>query len=230
LEESSSSVVQAIWQGNPENGSFVESWSTDSDCAVILDKTFFYAESGGQIYDTGFLEAEGFLFLVKEVKVSALSISLTTFSFLDHLIHLHQHVANTGQVFGGYVAHVGSVKQGDLKVGASIQCSVNYERRRPIMANHTSTHLINYSLQKILPSDTEQRGSIVSEDKFRFDFTCPEALSREQIFNVEEEVKTLIKSSLPVHTKEIPLELANKIYGRRAIFTEVGFFLNLISL
>lgn len=131
------------------------------------------------------------------------------------------HTLTEIQVFGGFVAHIGTLKHGEVKVGTSVQCSVNYERRRPIMANHTSTHLVNFALEKVLPSDVEQRGSIVGEDKFRFDFTCPEALTRDQIFQVEKEVSELIKNEVPVYAKEIPLEVANQIYGRRAIFTEV---------
>eukprot|EP01127_Copromyxa_protea_P001272 TRINITY_DN11306_c0_g1_i1.p1 TRINITY_DN11306_c0_g1~~TRINITY_DN11306_c0_g1_i1.p1 ORF type:complete len:970 (-),score=307.67 TRINITY_DN11306_c0_g1_i1:36-2783(-) len=191
IGESSLSTVQGIWQGTPEDGSFVDSFSESADIGVILNQSSFYAESGGQIYDTGFLEADGLLFLVKEVKV-----------------------------FGGYVAHIGTLKHGELKVGGTVQCSVNYERRRPIMANHTSTHMINFALQKVLPVDVEQRGSIVSEDKFRFDFTSPDALTREQLFKVEQEVTTQIKNELTVYAKEIPLDIANKIHGRRAIFTE----------
>jgi len=107
-----------------------------------------------------------------------------------------------------------------VKVDSVITCSVNFERRRPIMANHTSTHMVNFALAKVLPSEVEQRGSIVGDEKFRFDFTSPEGLTRDQLFQAEEMVKKMVKSELPVYSTEVPLELANKINGRRAIFTE----------
>eukprot|EP01126_Amoeba_proteus_P001356 TRINITY_DN1038_c0_g1_i18.p1 TRINITY_DN1038_c0_g1~~TRINITY_DN1038_c0_g1_i18.p1 ORF type:complete len:987 (-),score=239.47 TRINITY_DN1038_c0_g1_i18:206-3085(-) len=190
LSEGPQAVVKAIWQGNSEDGSFVKSVSSGV-CGVILDKSNFYAESGGQIYDTGLLLNDDLQFLVNEVKV-----------------------------YGGYVAHIGIVKKGAVGVGQKVQCSVNFERRRPIMANHTATHLTNLALRKILLNDVDQRGSIVSGEKFRFDFTCGEALTQVQIGNVEGVVNDLIKEELPVFTKEVALNEAKKIHGVRAIFSE----------
>lgn len=182
--------VVAIWQGSPEEGSWQE--SADGNCVVILDQSNFYAESGGQLFDTGVLEEvnDEFKFMVHTVQVSA-----------------------------GYVLHVGNVV-GTVKVGASVNCSVNLERRRPIMANHTSTHMLNFAIRSIINPRSDQRGSIVSDDRFRFDYAATEAATRDQLNQVETFVNNLIKQAAPVYTKEIPTSQAKEIEGIRAIFTE----------
>jgi len=188
-----SAKVLAIWQGSPEHGSWVDSVPQGSTCGVILDKTNFYAESGGQIFDSGFVEGaqEEFKFHVKDV-----------------------------QVYGGYVAHIGEVSSGELKVSQEVSCSVNIERRIPIMSNHTCAHLVNLAIRKIISSQSDQRGSVVSEDRFRFDFSSPEGSTRDQLCEVETFVNDLINSAIPVHISEVPLNEARDVEGVRAIFTE----------
>jgi len=185
------SVVKSIWKGNPEHGSFVQQVTVGEECGIVLDKTNFYSESGGQLFDCGFLQLEDASFMVQEVKV-----------------------------FGGYVAHIGSLVEGTIKVGDSVVCSFSNERRLPIMANHTATHMTNLALRKILKVPADQRGSIVSDEKFRFDFTAPEALTHTEVQKIEEFVNELIKQDLPVFIQEVPLQDALKIFSIRALFSE----------
>lgn len=184
-------TVRAIWVGSAETGSFVEQVGAGTECGVVLDRTNFYAEGGGQIFDSGFLSRDGLKFSVTDT-----------------------------QVFGGYVAHVGRAVTGALQVGETVTCSVNEQRRLPIMANHTATHMVNHALRTLVNPKAEQRGSVVSEDRFRFDFDNPHALSRDQLKAVDEAVNTLVRARLPVSTRLVPLEEARQIAGVRAMFGE----------
>jgi len=184
-------IVQAIWKGDPENGSFVEEVVEGDECCIILDSTSFYAESGGQIFDCGSLEFSEATFDVQSVKV-----------------------------FAGYVTHLGSVVSGKVNVGAQAQIHVDLTRRQAVMANHTSTHLTNHALRKVLTTPTDQKGSIVIDSKFRFDFSCPQALTRVQVIEVEKHVNNVIDSQIPVYVREVTLADAYKIKGVRAMFAE----------
>jgi len=187
-----SSQLIAIWQGSQEEGSFVETVSELAECAIILDKTNFYAQSGGQMFDSGILTSStGAKFFVREV-----------------------------QVFAGYVLHFGAVASGIFNLKDSINCSINNENRRYTTINHTSTHILNYSLRKFLGRDVDQRGSVVCPEKLRFDFTCNEALTPEQIKNVGELVNQVVSNDLPIFTQEISIDQAQKIKGVRALFAE----------
>ena len=171
------STIKFISNGNP------------NDIWITLDRTNFYAESGGQIYDTGTLNDN---FIVETVKV-----------------------------YSGYVYHMGHfINDQNFKVGDKVTCKVDYERRHKIMANHTATHLTNFALRNVLGCDIEQRGSLVDDNRLRFDFTCPEALTQEQIQNVENKVNKLIYGDLPVYIQEISLNDAKQIKGIQLVFTE----------
>uniref|UniRef100_A0A8C0YJ80 Alanine--tRNA ligase n=1 Tax=Cyprinus carpio carpio TaxID=630221 RepID=A0A8C0YJ80_CYPCA len=119
---------------------FVDEVTTGQECGVLLDKTSFYAEQGGQSFDEGYMLRENDSFTVK----------------------------NT-QVRGGYVLHIGTV-YGTLKVGDRLTLHVDEARRRPIMSNHTATHILNFALRSVL-GEADQRGSLVAPDRLRFDFT-----------------------------------------------------------
>lgn len=121
---------------------FATSAKTGEHVGVILDQTNFYAEAGGQEYDTGVLIIDGQIeFVVEGV-----------------------------ERFGDFVLHTGRVKYGTLKVGDELICTYNEERRHPLRANHTATHLLNFALRKVLKTDIEQKGSLVAQDRLRFDF------------------------------------------------------------
>lgn len=190
LEDLEGPKIVAIWQGNQETGSF-KTTVEKGDCAIILDKTNFYAESGGQMFDSGFLTSStGVIFLVKEV-----------------------------QIFAGYIMHFGELQPGSFSVGETVSCSVNYEARIPITRNHSSTHLLNFALRKVL-GDSNQRGSLVTADKLRFDFSSGKNLNAEQIKQVDIIVNEFIKDELIVYTQETPIAQAKSISGVRAMFSE----------
>uniref|UniRef100_F6QJF8 Alanine--tRNA ligase n=1 Tax=Bos taurus TaxID=9913 RepID=F6QJF8_BOVIN len=174
---------------------FVEEASTGQECGVVLDKTCFYAEQGGQTYDEGYL-----------VKVDDSSEDKTEFT-----------VKNT-QVRGGYVLHIGTL-YGSLKVGDQVRLFIDEPRRRPVMSNHTATHILNFALRSVL-GEADQRGSLVAPDRLRFDFTAKGAMSTQQIKKAEEIANEMIEAAKPVYTEDCSLAAAKAIQGLRAVFDE----------
>ena len=138
---------------------------------LILDKSAFYAEAGGQVADTGILRlSNGDEFEVLDV-----------------------------QSFAGYLLHVGRLSSGaKINVGDTVTCEVDYRRRSKVAPNHTMTHVMNYALRKILGPNVDQKGSLVNDEKLRFDFSHGSSLSAEQIGQVEEIVQDIINRRLPV--------------------------------
>ncbi|KAJ3215480.1 Alanine--tRNA ligase [Dinochytrium kinnereticum] len=177
-----------------KKGAFSDSCSTtDGSVGLILDATNFYAEQGGQTYDVGSLTIDGKAeFEVEDV-----------------------------QVYGGYVLHVGYLKYGSLGVGESVLASYDEVRRRPIMNNHTGTHILNFALQKVLGNGVDQKGSLVSPEKLRFDFSQKSGPTVEQVQEIEAICLGMIKDNRQVYAKEVSLETAKSIYGLRAVFGEV---------
>mmetsp|Transcript_14770 Transcript_14770/g.33290 ORF Transcript_14770/g.33290 Transcript_14770/m.33290 type:complete len:964 (+) Transcript_14770:40-2931(+) len=203
------SVVKALFIGRGETEDkigFVESVTKESSMVgVILDKSSFYAEQGGQIYDIGdIIKTEG-----------GASV----------------HVANV-QLYGSFVLHLGEVVEGTLSVGDSVSCSVDYVRRRPIASNHTMTHVLNYALREVLvtrpaaagkpPSgiNVDQKGSLVDEFKSRFDFSWNCGLTPQELADVESICRERIAKEIPVDAYVAPLAEAEKIGALRAVFGE----------
>ncbi|ETE60198.1 Alanyl-tRNA synthetase, cytoplasmic, partial [Ophiophagus hannah] len=122
------------------------------------------------------------------------------------------------QVRGGYVLHVGTV-YGSLKVGDFVRLFIDEPRRRPIMSNHTATHILNFALRSVL-GEADQRGSLVAPDRLRFDFTAKGAMSTQEIKKAEEIVNGMIQEAKVVYTKDCPLAAAKAIQGLRAVFDE----------
>ncbi|MBN3286971.1 SYAC protein, partial [Polyodon spathula] len=174
---------------------FVQEVTTGQQCGVLLDRTSFYAEQGGQTFDEGYM--------VREDDASDDKMEFT--------------VKNT-QVRGGYVLHIGTV-YGTLRVGECVQLHVDEARRRPIMSNHTSTHILNFALRSVL-GEADQRGSLVAPDRLRFDFTAKGAMSTKEIRAAEEIVSTMIQEAKPIYAMEAPLAAAKAIQGLRAVFDE----------
>jgi alanyl-tRNA synthetase len=170
---------------------------------VVLDKTNFYAEMGGQVADTGRL------FITREARSSPTDVG-----------DGGQFKVEQVRAFGGFVLHIGRVVRGEIRVGDSVQCSLDQARRAPIAANHTATHLLNLALRSVLGEHVEQKGSLVAPDRLRFDLTNPGPVSAEQLARVEEQVRTEIQASLPVHASVVPLAQARRINGVRAVFGE----------
>jgi len=178
--------LHAIWDGSQ----YVEE-AADKLVGLLFDKTNFYAESGGQIHDTGAVVHDS-----------------------------HSHNVADVQVFGGYVLHITEVKLKAVKVGDSLTLKVNYERRSPIKANHTATHMVNFALRKVLGDKVDQKGSLVTPDRFRFDFSHNKPVTTEEIARVDDLVREIIKKDLKVYYKDVPLESARKVHGLRAVFGE----------
>ncbi|KAM9507942.1 alanine--tRNA ligase, cytoplasmic [Guaruba guarouba] len=174
---------------------FVEEVSTGQECGIVLDKTCFYAEQGGQIYDEGYM-----------VKDDNSKEDKTEFT-----------VKNV-QVRGGYVLHIGTL-YGNLKVGDQVHLSIDETRRRPVMSNHTATHILNFALRSVL-GEADQRGSLVAPDRLRFDFTAKGALSTQEIKKVEGIANQMIEEAKTVYTQDCPLAAAKAIQGLRAVFDE----------
>lgn len=174
---------------------FVDEVTTGQECGIVLDRTCFYAEQGGQTYDEGYL-----------LKEDDSTEDKTEFS-----------VKNV-QVRGGYILHMGTV-YGTLQVGDSVRLYIDEPRRRPIMSNHTSTHILNFALRAVL-GEADQRGSLVAPDRLRFDFTAKGAMTTAEIKKTEEIVNQIIKEAKTVYAKDCPLAAAKAIQGLRAVFDE----------
>ncbi|HEX2254396.1 MAG TPA: alanine--tRNA ligase [Thermoanaerobaculia bacterium] len=159
--------------------------------ALLLDATCFYAEQGGQVGDRGTIEGpEG------------------TFEVLDT-----QRVRDT-------VLHLGRVARGRLAPGSTVAARVDDGRRERIMANHTATHLLNLALRDVLGEHVQQKGSLVDEDRTRFDFAHGAALTDDEIGRIEALVEEQIGADCRVYDREMPLAEAMAIRGLRAVFGE----------
>jgi len=171
-------------------------------CGIILDKTPFYAESGGQVCDTGY------------IKVAAESGEFILLPVTDV------------QSFGSYVLHTCclpdsvKVRSWCLTVGSSVIAVVDNERKKRIVPNHTATHILNHVLRKVVAPSVEQRGSLVSEDKLRFDFSSSHALTNAQLAAVEYQMNEFIQQGLEVDTKLVPKDVAVQINGLRTVAGE----------
>uniref|UniRef100_A0A671VHR4 Alanine--tRNA ligase n=1 Tax=Sparus aurata TaxID=8175 RepID=A0A671VHR4_SPAAU len=174
---------------------FCDEVTTGQECGVVLDQTSFYAEQGGQTFDEGYM--------LREDDGTGDRMEFT--------------VKNT-QVRGGYVLHVGTV-YGTLKVGDQVTLRLDEARRRPIMSNHTATHILNFALRGVL-GEADQRGSLVAADRLRFDFTAKGALSTGEVRRTEEIACALIREAKTVYAMEAPLAQAKAIQGLRAVFDE----------
>lgn len=175
------------------NKQFVDEVTSGQECGVILDRTNFYAEQGGQIFDEGYM-----------LKIDDDSVEFT--------------VKNV-QVKAGYILHTGKV-EGTLKIGDTVSLHIDTERRRLVMNNHTGTHILNNVLRKVLGSDSDQRGSLVMPDRLRFDFTNKGPMTAKQIKDAEDQIKSIINDNKIVYARHTRLSDAKKINGLRAMFDE----------
>ena len=157
---------------------------------IILDKTVFYAESGGQVGDTGIIETETSLFNVVDCKK-----------------------------VGTHFMHFGHLKHGAISKGDKVKAEIDTERRQSITCNHSATHLLHEALRLVLGDHVEQRGSMVDGDRFRFDFSHDTSVSAEEIRKVEDIVNMEIMRNKKVVTTSMSMEEAQK-KGARALFGE----------
>ncbi|PGH02976.1 alanyl-tRNA synthetase [Polytolypa hystricis UAMH7299] len=159
---------------------------------VLLDRTNFYAEQGGQEHDTGKIIIDG----KAELDVQDV------------------------QVYAGYVLHTGSMKYGTLSVGDSVISEYDELRRWPIRNNHTGTHILNFALREVLGDGIEQKGSLVAAEKLRFDFSHKSGVTDEQLERIERKSTEYIRQNCAVYAKDVPLSVAREISGVRAVFGE----------
>ncbi len=172
------------------DGQAVDSLSAGQEGLIILDKTAFYAESGGQVGDSGILRNDSGLFNVSDT-----------------------------QKYGQAIGHIGKVESGLLTVNHRIDAIIDVERRNAIRLNHSATHLMHAALRQILGEHVSQKGSLVNDKYLRFDFSHFEAISAEQLRQVEDIVNQEIRNNLPIETELMDLEAA-KQKGAMALFGE----------
>ena len=172
-----------------KNGLEVE--EVDSgECLFITDKTPFYAESGGQIGDSGFIKAGIGLAKVKDT-----------------------------QKTGGYFIHFAEVEKGSFKKSQNVLMEIETDKRKKIVSNHSATHLMHASLRNILGKHVEQKGSLVNEEKLRFDFSHDKALTKKEIIEIENQVNEIIRKDIKTEVFESTYDEAIKL-GALAFFGE----------
>jgi alanyl-tRNA synthetase len=169
------SVVDALWPGQ--------------EGQVVLDHTPFYAESGGQVGDTGVI------------------VGVPTSGAPPAGPAAHFTVRDT-QKIGASFAHVGVLDAGELKVGDVVEAQVDAERRSAIALNHSATHLLHAALRKVLGTHVQQKGSLVAADRLRFDFSHSQALTPEELQQVEELVNAAVRGNAPAETRVMALDEA----------------------
>ena len=173
-----------------KDGQSVASLNEGDEAVVVLDKTPFYAESGGQVGDCGYLQAGAARFDVRDTTKT-----------------------------GGAFLHHGVVAAGGLKVGETVEAQVDADVRHATALNHSATHLLHAALRKVLGEHVQQKGSLVDSQRMRFDFSHFEAIKPEQIKALEDIVNAEIRKNTPVQTEETDIETA-KQKGAMALFGE----------
>src|SRR5712671_4691217 len=185
--EGAEGVVAALVRDGQE----VDALRKGESGAIVLNQSPFYAESGGQVGDTGVMTADGVRFRVTETAKKA------------------------GDVF----VHTGVVEEGTLKSGQALALAVDHDRRSAIRANHSATHLLHEALRQVLGDHVAQKGSLVAPDRLRFDFAHPKPMSAAEIERVEDIANDLVLQNSPVTTRLMALDDA-RASGARALFGE----------
>ncbi|MCO7568022.1 alanine--tRNA ligase [Pseudomonas sp. S 311-6] len=173
-----------------KDGQAVERLGEGEQGVVVLDRTPFYAESGGQVGDTGYLQAGGVRFDVRDTTKT-----------------------------GGAFLHHGVVASGELRVGAQVEARVDAEVQHATSLNHSATHLLHEALRQVLGEHVQQKGSLVDSQRLRFDFSHFEAVKPEQIKALEEIVNREVRRNTEVQTELTDIETAKR-KGAMALFGE----------
>jgi len=182
-----SATVKAILSGQKEK----QAAESGEKVALILNKTPFYAEKGGQVGDTGIIKSENFVFEVEDTQTPV----------------------------QGLVVHIGTVKEGVVSVGDRVVAEVDEERRKAIMRAHTATHILQAVLRKEFGEEIAQQGSAVYPDEFHFDFNFNDKIPFEKLVHLEREMNEVVISGIPLVVREMPIEEAKKS-GALAFFEE----------
>ncbi len=165
--ESDSRVVALVVSGDD-----VSSAAAGQQVQVVLDTTPFYAESGGQVGDTG------------------------TLTSIDSTLRVR--IDDTQRPVAGLIVHYGQVEAGTLAIGDTVRARINTERRADVQRNHTATHLLHQALHDVVGDHARQAGSLVAPDRLRFDFTHTRALTPEQVHEIERRINAWIRADAPV--------------------------------
>ena len=173
------------------DGELVDMLGAGEKGSVVLDKTPFYATSGGQVADTGVITADGVEFDVEDTSKNA----------------------------DGIYIHSGMVKEGVVSVGNTVNAQIDADRRKSVMRNHTAAHLLQAALREVLGTHVEQAGQLVNDKEVRFDFTHFNPLTTEELSKVEAIVNKEILACAPVSMQEMPIEEAKKM-GAMMLFGE----------
>lgn len=183
--------IKAIYHGKNFHSSTAQI-PDGEQIGIILDRTNFYAEQGGQENDTGRIIIDG----RAELEVGDV------------------------QLYAGYVLHTGFMKYGSFSIGDAVLCEYDELRRWPIRNNHTGTHILNFALRRVLGDSVEQKGSLVAAEKLRFDFSHKSAVTEKELEKIEEISTEYIRQNCDVYSQEVPLATARQISGVRAVFGE----------
>jgi alanyl-tRNA synthetase len=185
--ETAEGVVTAI----VKDGKDVESLKAGEAGAIVLNQTPFYAESGGQVGDTGMMTGEGVRFRVTDTQKKA----------------------------GDLFVHLGTVEQGTLKPGTALLLEVDHARRSSIRAHHSATHLLHEALRQVLGDHIAQRGSLVAPDRLRFDFVHPKPITPDELSRIEDIANDVVLENEEVTTRLMAVDDARDA-GARALFGE----------
>jgi alanyl-tRNA synthetase len=185
--ETAEGVIAAL----VKDGKEVKALRAGESGAVVLNQTPFYAESGGQVGDTGIMRADGVRFRVTDTQKKA------------------------GDVF----VHAGVVEEGTLAPGAALTLEVDHSRRSAIRQNHSATHILHEALRQVLGDHVAQKGSLVAPDRLRFDFSHPKPMTAEEIERVEDIANDIVIQNAPVTTRLMAVDEAIAS-GARALFGE----------
>ncbi|MGB1558013.1 MAG: alanine--tRNA ligase, partial [Oceanococcaceae bacterium] len=179
--------VLGLWHGEEA----VQTLAMGEQGAIVLDATPFYAESGGQVGDTGTLSTADGVFQVEDTRKDP----------------------------GGAFVHFGVVKAGQIQLGSSAQAEVDSARRLAVVRNHSATHLLHAVLREVLGEHVQQKGSLVAPDRLRFDFAHLQAVSAEELRRIEDRVNAEILANHPAEAKEMAYQAAID-FGAMALFGE----------
>ena len=185
------SLIQSVYY----NKQFLDSTKEvpeGEQLGILVNRTNFYAEQGGQENDTGKIIIDG---------------------------HAELEVTNV-QLYAGYVLHTGHIKYGELSTGMEVIMEIDESRRGPVRNNHTGTHILNFALREVLGDDINQRGSLVAAEKLRFDFSHLRAVTPTELEKIEEICTAYIRQNCQVYAKDVSLKTAEQINGLRAVFGE----------
>jgi alanyl-tRNA synthetase len=185
--ETAEGVVGALVKDGKEVGSL----KAGESGAIVLNQTPFYAESGGQVGDTGMMSGEGVRFRVTDTQKKA----------------------------GDLFVHLGTVEQGTVKPGTALLLEVDHARRSSIRANHSATHLLHEALRQVLGDHIAQRGSLVAPDRLRFDFVHPKPITADELSRIEDIANDVVLENDEVTTRLMAVDDAREA-GARALFGE----------